>query len=97
METDTLRLRTTITNGDELVLQNACEHFKCKLEIGGPPEPCDGWLNQRMRRVDGSGPKGERTDWMVVYILATAYAQASAACWKFKDDIRQLGGETDDQ
>ncbi len=61
-----LRIRTTITNGDELALHNACERWGMSMEIGGVPD-CDGWVDGFCRLQD-EGLKGDRTDWMVVYL-----------------------------
>lgn len=66
-----LRMRVFPTVGDELILQNAADQAKVKLEIGGPPE-CNGTISGFEREPeDKCGGPSARWDWFVAYLIGT--------------------------
>lgn len=61
-----MRVRVFPTVGDELILQNACDMAKVKLEFGGAPH-CDGRVKGFERPlVDGVK---STTDWFIAYLV----------------------------
>ncbi len=69
-----MKIRVFITDGDQLQLQNICDKFRCRMELGGPP-CCDGQLSG-FERPHEEGLKGGRTDWATAYLHVGRVGQA---------------------